>query len=114
MRQDFLIGCLLIFPAWCAGYELSDIDVENLVELANYYWKGEIISIETEQPTIHGGESNDAPVAIVKVLMHDQRIYQVWATYLDGDWRIDDQEHKRLVRAKKRFEWLRQLKEDQD
>ena len=114
MRKNFLIVCLLIFPTWCAGFELSDIDVENLVELANFYWKGEIISIEAVQPTIDGSESNNAPVAIVHVLIQDQRICQVRATYLDGDWRIDDHEHRRIVRKKKLLELIRQAKEGQD
>ncbi len=92
-----LIAVLLLLGGIAAADELSDIDMQSIVELADGIAKGHVISVQEIEHTNRDGEL--VPYRNVKVLIQTTkgkfRIFR--ASKIDDDWRLDNEEIERMA-----------------
>ncbi len=100
-RATILTSLLLIIPATGLGEELSDIDVEMIVELADGVWKGDVVSIQEIKVHVSTTEVLAYRNAKVMVVTQNGSIRSFRASKIDGDWRLDNEEAKRLESLQK-------------
>ena len=96
MRYLILFATLTWGALPVQAEELSDVDTEMISQLAESLWKGEILLIE-EIPE-HSDEKGKTPYRNVHVLVQTQNdgIRSFRASWIDGDWRLDEEEQERL------------------
>ena len=99
MRNLILFAALLLIPQFVTAEELSDTDVEMIVQLANSLWKSEILSMQ-EIGERHGVTDNTS-YRNVRILLRTSNYgtRSIRVSKIDGDWRLDEKEQKRLQDA---------------
>ena len=100
--KALLTGMLLFLASLDAiSGELSDIDMQMIVELADGVWKGSVVSVQ--EVTRKGDDGKLLPyrnvIVMVSTANGDHRYFR--ASKIDDDWRLDDEEIERLELARK-------------
>ena len=106
-----IIICILFVPSTLIAEGLSDIDVEGIVHLSDGVMKGEVISmIEMISCTVTEECANYRNVEVT-IRSRDGKFRNFRASYIDGDWRLDASEQRRLEEYEAFWRRLRQRAE---
>jgi hypothetical protein len=93
----FLIAILCAYvPLPALGEELSDIDMQMIVELADGVWKGDVISVQEIEHRSSDGQPLPYRNVKVLILTPDGSHRAFRACKIEGDWRLDEEEIKHL------------------
>ena len=93
--------CVLFSAVWLLstiayGEELSDYDVESIVQLADGVYRGDVVSITEIEHCTASDDCRNYRNAKVMVRSNDSEYQTFRASKIDGDWRLDSTESKRL------------------
>lgn len=111
MRAVCLAFVLLFFPYLADCEELSDIDMRQVVELADGVWKGDVIQVQEVEH--HDSDGNIVSYRNMKVMVRtgDGRHRSFRASKIEGDWRLDEEEMERLEYVRNFISKLAEQKE---
>ena len=101
MRAVCLAIALLFLPHLADCEELSDIDMRQIVELADGVWKGDVVQVQEVEHHDSYGEALSYRNVNVMVRTRDGDHRYFRASKIDGDWRLDDEEIERLEHVRK-------------
>ena len=101
MRAICLAFVLLFLPYLADCEELSDIDMRQIVELADGVWKGEVVQVQEVEHHDSDGIVLSYRNVNVMVRTRDGNHRSFRASKIEGDWRLDDEEMERLEHVRK-------------
>jgi hypothetical protein len=110
MRLVLLAVIIISIPLTATCEELSDVDMRMIVELADGVWKGDVVSVEEKE--YRGSDGELFPYRNAKVLVRtaDGSLRSFRASKIDDDWRLDEEEIKRLDYVQELLSKYRELK----
>lgn len=92
-----LVLAILSLPSVALAGVLSDIDVAGIVKLADGVVKGEVISLTEMVECRASDECSNYRNVQVTVLTSDRGTARFRASLIDGAWRLDSAEQRRLT-----------------